>query len=396
MREELLWYIWQYRRFRTPLKLCDGREITVIKPGIRNTYSGPDYFEAQVFYEDKTWAGNVELHIKSSDFLKHGHQLDAAYNSLILHVVWEHDTPIDVLESAHVPTLELCSQADHSLLHNFENLLGKKQVLLCSQLLPEVSGVHYLSWIDRMSAERLERKGKEIAAIRNRYVQDWEQTLYHLLLEGFGMKANKHAFALVAGYLPFGVVKKHSRDTEEIRALLESVSNLKLGASKENAVFFKRKYGLHEIGNGVFKTGGVRPPNQPDMRMKQLAVFLTGKENLVADILNCIEQQGDVFESFAKNQKPGEDFMRHIYINVVIPFGFYYAVENRHDSLREAIMAYFSALPPEQNKYTKMWTAAGRKAQSALESQAQLESLKFYCSLKKCLLCHIGINLLNK
>lgn len=396
MNEDLLSYIWQYRRYNLPLITTEGHEITILKPGLKNLYSGPDFHESRLVLEGRTWAGSVELHVKSSDFLKHGHQNDPAYTHLILHVVWEHDMEIPVLQQHAVPTVALKHQTDKSLLRNWEVFRTGKDALLCRNDITNVPALKWNTWLDRLAVERLERKNDHIESLLKRYTGDWEQTLYHMLLEGFGMKANKSSFGLIATALPFAIIKKHGDKIDEILALIQAVTGVAVGASQTDLQFLRSKYQLTNLGATIFKTGTVRPANSPSNRLRQLASFLTNKRNLVSAVLQTLQCNQPLTQSFTSGVNPGSDFINHLYINVIVPFVFCYATHNGPETLRESAVDFLRLIDAEQNKVTRVYSDVGRKSANAFESQAQLELFNYYCSNKRCLICNVGISVLGK
>ena len=93
--EDFLHYLWKFRLFdNTDLKTVDGEVIHIYSAGIHNTHSGPDFSNARIRIGDTTWAGNVEIHVPSSDWRKHNHANDEAYKNVILHVVYRDDEPV--------------------------------------------------------------------------------------------------------------------------------------------------------------------------------------------------------------------------------------------------------------------------------------------------------------
>ena len=75
--EELLHYTWKHRLLPLqPLKTTDGRPVEVIDPGLHNRNAGPDFFNAKVRIGDTLWVGNVEIHLRASDWYQHGHDSD--------------------------------------------------------------------------------------------------------------------------------------------------------------------------------------------------------------------------------------------------------------------------------------------------------------------------------
>jgi hypothetical protein len=92
MKEKYLHFIWKNKRLPFHLMTTTaGKAIRVLNVGTYNTASGPDFFNGQIELDNVVYNGNIELHIKSSDWIAHKHQFDAAYDNVILHVVYEHD-----------------------------------------------------------------------------------------------------------------------------------------------------------------------------------------------------------------------------------------------------------------------------------------------------------------
>src|ERR1700757_5222610 len=93
--EDFLHYVWKFRLFdKADLKTVDGDEIEIHSVGIHNTDAGPDFQNARIRIGGTVWAGNVEVHVPSSDWVKHNHTTDKAYDNVILHVVYRDDAPV--------------------------------------------------------------------------------------------------------------------------------------------------------------------------------------------------------------------------------------------------------------------------------------------------------------
>ncbi|WP_333865143.1 DUF2851 family protein, partial [Chitinophaga sp.] len=84
--ESLLQFIWLSGRFNMEgLATTAGEPLEIIHPGQLNRNAGPDFSAAQIRIGRLMWAGNVEVHYRSSDWQRHGHQHNPRYDRVILH-----------------------------------------------------------------------------------------------------------------------------------------------------------------------------------------------------------------------------------------------------------------------------------------------------------------------
>ena len=84
----LMQYVWEHRLWLQEKMVTNtGLRIRIIDPGVRNTDAGPDFFNAKIEIDGCLLVGNVEIHNRASDWRRHGHNEDEAYDSVVLHVV---------------------------------------------------------------------------------------------------------------------------------------------------------------------------------------------------------------------------------------------------------------------------------------------------------------------
>ena len=107
MNEEFLHYLWKNKLIINEVFTISGEPLTIIQTGSHNIDSGPDFFNGRIKIGDTIWAGNIEIHVNASDWLNHHHQDDPAYDSIILHVVYNNDKPISRSNGELLPTFEL-------------------------------------------------------------------------------------------------------------------------------------------------------------------------------------------------------------------------------------------------------------------------------------------------
>ena len=207
--EKFLQYVWQYRLWGTEqLTTTDGTPIKVLDPGWLNKDAGPDFFNAKIIIGDHEWVGNVEIHIKASDWYRHSHQYDKLYNSVILHVVAENDAKVTRANGQEVPqTVIKCPE---KTIETYNKLSVSGEIdLVCASVLPDIPEIYLTDWIEALGFERIyekvERFNKHLANTFN----DWEQTLYITLARALGFGHNGEMLERVAKSLPLNILGKH-------------------------------------------------------------------------------------------------------------------------------------------------------------------------------------------
>ena len=420
--EEFLIYLWKQRLINNELITSGGRPLQVIHPGIRNLDSGPDFFNGRIKIDDTTWAGNIEIHVLSSDWFRHGHHNDPAYDNIILHVVYENDRPVYRKNGEMIPTLELKGNFEQKILDNYHKFLELNKWIPCEEMIASVNHFDVLSWLDKLMAERLENKALEIEHELDSTKQDFQEVFYRKLARNFGFKTNGDAFGLLAQSLPLNILAKHKEHILQIEALLFGQAGmLKTGfkdeypqALKKEYAFLSAKYGLKPIDRKLWKFMRLRPANFPTIRISQFAQVIYRSSALLNKILEApklndvidflkVDASGYwnthfVFDKKAGNRKKrlGTASIQLILINTIIPFLFVYGRHKGDTGLQEKALAWLDQLPPESNAIIKRYAALGIKPKNAMESQALIEMKHNYCSEKRCLDCRIGHVLLNR
>ena len=215
MKEDFLHYLWKFKKFDTlNLKTSNEEEITIVSVGQYLELAGPDFFNAQITIGNQKWAGNVEIHLKSSDLYIHNHEQDSGYENVILHVVWEHDTEVFRSNNSEIPVLELQKYVDSDTIDNYQSLMAPKSWIFCEKQIKEVNEFVFKNWQERMFFERLERKSKPIFDLLEQTNHDWEAVLFCLLAKNFGLNTNGEIFFKIAKSIPFSVIRKESFEVE--------------------------------------------------------------------------------------------------------------------------------------------------------------------------------------
>ena len=422
MLEDFLHFTWRTRRFDLKnLISCQGESIQIQQFGILNTNAGPDFLQAKIQIGDTLWAGHVEMHLKSSDWYKHKHETDSAYDNVILHVVFEHDKEVLRSSGEKIPTLELKNRVNKGIEHKYIRLIKNEKKIPCQSQFDAVENIIKRSVLDKLLVERLERRTTFIQKELEANKQDWESTLYSLLAAVFGLKVNKDAFHSLSRSLPFKVLLKHRNRLHDLEALLFGQAGLLdkdfeddyPNQLKKDYFHFKQKYGLTPVPQSMWKFMRMRPANFPTIRLAQFAQFIFQTEHIFSKILaaeNSVEirnlfsvkvagywKNHFVFDKASKptQKRLGRSFVDLIIINAVAPFLFVFSkAKDDHRFLNKSI-ALLDATKAEKNIITKQWSEIGLILDSAADSQASLELYQCYCLKKKCASCGIGASILK-
>jgi hypothetical protein len=423
MTEEFLYYIWQYKLFlKNDLCTTDHQEIAILKSGIHNKNSGPDFLNSQVKIEDQLWVGNVEMHVKSSDWYLHNHEEDDNFDAVILHVVWEHDATIFMKNNQPLPTFEIKNFVDEKLLGNYNRLIYSKQNWIpCEKQIYNVPKFLIDNWLERLYFERLEQKSVFIKELLVNTNQDFEAVLFQLLAKNFGLKVNGDSFLQLAKSIDFAVIRKERFDQQKLTALFfgqagffeDDIQNEYFSLLKSEYKYLKHKYNLQAISKNNFQFFRMRPQNFPTIRIAQLAALFFTYQNLFSKLMN-ISKKEDVyklfsfdiqefwkthytFESESKKsaKKLSKSFIDLFLINTIVPLKFVY-LQSRGEVDHEAILELIKQISSEKNSIIDQFSELKMKSKNALESQALLELKNNYCTKKRCLQCAIGNNLLKK
>ncbi len=422
MKENFLVYIWKLKLFLVnELATTEGEKIVIKSVGVENLNSGPDFFNAKIKIGNQLWAGNVEIHVNSSDWYIHNHEQDKRYDTVILHVVWEHDVTVFRSNNQPVVTLELKKYVSKSVLTNYTKLFkGRKNWINCEQLFSSTDSFVMNHWLERLYFERLEQKMIVIEQLLKVYANDWESVLFILVAKNFGLTVNAEAFMNFAKSLDFSVIRKQSANILSLEALFFGQSGL-LSKNYESDYFktlqgeyryLKIKFNLQSIKENQIQFFRLRPTNFPTIRLSQLAMLYHKHQNLVSKIVaaRCLEDYYALFQiaatsywknhyTFDKISKKSDKrltkaFIDLLLINVIFPFQFlYYRKSGISKNL--AIMNYMKQLNPEKNAIISKFSALGFRSSNAFESQALLQLKKEYCSKLNCLHCEIGKTLLS-
>jgi hypothetical protein len=422
MTEEFLQYIWKHTLFdRSRLFTSDGKTVEIVRTGLLNTDSGPDFFNARIKIDGTLWAGNVEVHIKSSAWGQHKHQYDEAYKNVILHVVWEDDEPVMRADKTLIPAVELKHIVPKDVYKRYSELRFSSHSIPCEKEIYKVDSLTLHSWMDRLLAERLERKTDYIDARLKASINDWEEIFYQTLLRNLGNPINTEPFERLATALPHKLIDKHKLQPLQVEALLFGQAGLLEGNFKDEYAlklqkeytYLKRKLSLTPISKSEWKFMRIRPPSFPTMRLAQLAAILTKHNRLFRTIIEK-EKPKDIASLFAikpsaywqthyRFDKPstrnegsmGKTTIDLLIINAIAPIMFLYGKHKDDDALCEKAMNLLHSIKPEKNSIIEKWEALKIHAADAYDTQALIQLRKEYCDKRRCIHCAIGHKLMS-
>jgi len=423
VKEDFLHYIWKHQMFsKRNLVTIDAKKVIIRNVGLHNHNSGPDFFNAKIEIEDLVWAGNVEIHVKSSDWYLHAHENDVNYDTVVLHVVWEDDVEIFDKNNQPLPTIEISNFISNDVLENYNRLFSKElRWIPCERLINSVDSFVMNNWKMRLYFDRLEAKSKLIDNLLLASNNDYEAVLFTLLMKNFGLKINGDSFLNLANSIDFSIIRKEQNDVLKLNALLfgqagfldthiEDVYYLKL---KSEYRYLKQKYSLVSVANGQFQFFKMRPSNFPTIRIAQIVAMYHRHQSLFSKLMSFtrLEEFYELFHvllneywqthytfnktSPKKVKRITKRFVDLLLINTIIPLKFNH-LKNLNMNIDEDFLSFLKMIKAEKNAIVSKFSDLKIKADNAFDSQALLELKNNYCAKKRCLHCAIGNSLLRK
>jgi len=416
MTEDFLHYIWQHRLFLPEGNVTvDGELVETLQSGQPNIHAGADFMDVRVRIGDTLWAGCVEIHLRSSDWERHGHHNDPAYNNVVLHVVYQHDADTYNACRQKIPVMEL--HFDARYFDNYHRLAGSKERIACRNEPEKLDDFSLAAWMERLAVERLEQK---TAAIINTYISScyhWERTLYRQLARNFGFNLNALPFESTVKSLPLNILLKHRDQLLQVEALLfgqagmlsdERITDAYYVELRKEYLYLQKKYNLEPIDPFLWKYLRLRPINFPTLRIAQFAALMHHNDHLFSQIIEAksVDNFEKIFdlqaseywdthyvfgkESPKRNKSFGKTAFHTILINTVAPFLFVYGKARDKEEFCARAVALLENLPAEKNSILTQWEETGVRNLNAFTSQALLQLTNEYCRLKRCLSCAIG------
>jgi hypothetical protein len=422
MTEDFLHFVWKRQMFDASDWYADtGEKVEVLHPGMHNFDSGPDFSHARIRIGGQVWVGNVEIHQRLSDWDDHRHGSDAAYDSIILHVVYEQDV-LSLENVKHAfPTVSLQGRIREAHYDSYLHLMQSPSKYPCANLISSVDVSLKSMMLDRMLVEKLEYRHWDI--MRSRSGNDWEETMYQQIARSLGLKINSDPMLWLARCVPFRLATRYRNDIEQVEALLLGSSGLlerediqvdeKLLHYRSEFAHLKHKHQIDALPHLVWKFFRLRPPSFPYVRIAQLAALIAARPLFFEQLKAAerIEELQDFFQVEASeywsthylpgkhspkaSNKIGQTTIDRILINGVLPVLFSFAMTHKNFDLKEKVLSFYHDLHAEQNSVTRIFASSGFELKTAGQSQGLLHLFKNYCSPKKCLQCQVGQSLLE-
>ena len=422
MQESFLHYIWQFQYFdKKDLFVSSGEKLEVFFPGTLNGDSGPDFSNAKIKLGNIDWAGSVEIHIKSSGWYDHHHDVDGAYENVILHVVWDEDKEVLRNDGTPIPTLVLKDRVDESLITKYQKLVHSPSSIPCEKIFPKVSDLVKHGMLDKALMQRLENKAEQIGHLLEPVNSDWEEVTYQLIARNFGFKINYDPFFQLANSVRRKTLLKHGDNLTQIEALLFGQAGFLDYGIKDD--YFKElqreykilsaKYGLdnQKLKKENWKFLRLRPANFPAIRIAQFSALFHKNRNFFSKL---IEPDADVVKLFDVSTSAywhghyrfgrktarsisglGIESVNNLIINTVVPLLVAYGKSLDDQDMIDRAVELLHGIKAEKNKITKAWSEIGLVVKDAFDSQGLIELNNNYCLKRRCLACNIGVDILK-
>lgn len=422
--EKLLHYVWQHRLFPLgELRSTDGQTIEVIDTGLHNFGAGPDFFNAKIRIGGQLWIGNVEIHLRSSDWYRHHHDTDAAYNNVILHVVQLQDCAVETENKRRPPQMEL--EIPRKVEENYRELFSEEAYPPCYRIIPQLSPLFVHSWLSALTVERLIAKTDRINGWLERTAGDWERVFFITLSRAFGFGTNSDAFELWASTIDPQQINKHRDDAFQVEAFFFGQAGLLEAEEKEAEMsskpfsskdshthrerlyreyrFLQAKFGIKPILRKSWKFGRLRPQNSPEVRLSQLAELYYSQRldfSKVREIKDINDLRtlltAKTLPSYGAEYTLSPDSVDLLLINAIAPILFAYGRSHNDEEMTARAFEILEKIKPEHNHIIRSWALSGIASQHAADSQALIELKTRYCDRKDCLRCRFGASYLKK
>lgn len=421
--EMMYQYIWRSGALGRHFTLEDGRYAELLSPGILNTDAGPDFSAARLIIDGVQWAGNIEIHVKASDWYRHRHQTDPAYDNIILHVVGIPDAQICRSDGTPVPTLVI--PASEEVVGIYNSLTAPSGKIRCSARVASVPRLVSEDWFESVALERLAQKAGRILEEYRHLAGDWEQTCFVLLARGMGFGINAEPFEILARNIPLRIIHHHSDNPFQLEALLLGQAGLLDPSIRifdeyyqqlcREYYFLARKYSLRPMPPQLWKYARTRPQNFPHRRIVLLCKALESGFAIARRILDCADDIDELRKLFDWHLSGfwhthfsfdtpalkvsdclGEASVNSLLINVVAPYLYAYSIQSGNPVYGERAINLLESLPAERNTLVRQWESLGFHAHNALRSQAFIQLCKCWCDAGRCLECRFGHNLIGR
>lgn len=417
MKEEYLHYIYKTKQLGNTFVTTNNQKVKIINFGYHNHNSGPDFLECKAKIDDKIWAGQIEFHVKSSDWLKHKHHNDKNYSNVILHFVFEHDMEIHSGKMI-LPTVELKELIDEQHFAKYQAYITSKHWIPCKNDINKTNSFIIYQQKEKALINRLKRKSDLIIAQINKYKGDTKKVFYIQLFKAFGTKVNQSSFMQLGEMFDWKIISKLNHDNFKIQAyvfgiagfLNQQLNDIYFNELKKEYLYLKKLFNLQEMNVEQWKFSAMRPSNFPTVRLAQLCEVLSNQIKLSIDddvftfkkhLQIQLNPYWKIHYNFSKKGKKitpnlTSSFIDLILINVYIPYMFSLAILQDDEVKKITVFEWLNKIKSEKNSIINKWKSMDVEVKTAFDSQALIEQKNEFCSKIKCLKCSIGVYLLKK
>lgn len=419
--EQLLHYVWKHKIFPLgELKTTTGQQVEVIDTGLANTNAGPDFFNAKIKLDGVLWVGNIEIHQRSSDWYKHGHDKDVGYDSVILHIATETDTEVKRTNGEVIPQMQLA--CPDRVRANYQELIETDSYPPCYRIIPSLSPFTLHSWMSALQMERFEQKAALLGERLKRCLGNWEDAFFVTLARNFGFGLNGDAFEAWANRVPLRAVDKHRNDLFQIEAIFFGQAGILADPDgddyylrlKKEYAYLQHKFELVAMDASQWRFLRLRPNNFPHIRIAQLACLYHRSYGLLSRLLETetLKEARDILRggtseywvthytfggsSPSRPKTLSNSSIDLLIINTIVTFLYAYGLHKGNERLCVRAGSFLEEIKAENNYITRMWDQCGMKAANAGDSQSLIQLKKEYCDKKKCLYCRIGYEYLKR
>lgn len=405
---QLFWH--KHASVLTDLKTTHNQSIEIVHPGSLNHHQGPDFLFAHIKVDQVEWVGNIEVHIKTTDWLKHFHDKDVNYRNIILHVVWINDA--DVYQSS--PVVELSKFVSVDLLNIGDNE-QKSIELSCSSFPITRVKVGLQQELYQLSMESLLQRKSNVLALFHDNHFDFSSVLWQLIFRAFGRSVNADCFEQVFKSIPIHLLRLYGYDQRLLECLLMGQSNLLESYFVDSYPKYlynhyhilKLRHGLEPIHQQIHYLR-LRPRNFPTIRLSQLAAFFHQNMALLNSVLR-IEDLKELLQLFDVEHLPywsnhflfdrlslmqykeiGLEMRQQVIANAIVPFLLAYGEKHQDFKISDKAMRWYAELKPEKDTIVRAFTALGFQAENRQETQALHGVYKSLCLEKRCYDCVRG------
>lgn len=306
-----------------------------------------------------------------------------------------------------------------AILHNLQ---AGAVSLACGGYLKQLPSLQLTELLLDLGYDRLRRKHDFIEKLYFDAHEDWNQTLYTLLLRSMAALQNREAYMQLAQRVPYDIILRERLSLRSVEALLIGASGLLatypdddyIRALKSEFQYLQHKYELQPMTPAAWRLSSLIPFNHPVLRLAQVAAFVTDHELVLNDILECRTPQDverlfgvEASEYWTEHYTPADNAstplpkrIGHIKselvgINLVAQLQFAYGIYLQNEALRDRAISLLEALHPENNLFMRTWARYGLHARNAFDSQALLQLATEYCRCGRCAVCPVGKRILK-